>query len=279
MDERQTQIRERAGLEESRLNVDFIDWLRKWGTPLLLVAALASGAYLAKNRWDISRTERVDRAFGELEAARAGGNVSPDALIAVAAEYDGVRSVGELARLEAADAYLDAVRRGVKLGATLKVDPSGRNPGELEDPADAITDADRADYLARARDLYQTVLAATENKPGKELLALNAMYGLAACEESLGQLDAARALYERIAKVTDGGTYATHAKVAMRRITRLDMLRDIPALPRRADVPRPPEPVPAPVIPPVVAPPAEVPASETPAPEPAPAPDSPELPK
>ena len=48
MEERQTQIREGAGLEESKLNVEFIDWLQRWSTPILLLvagAALGMGLY------------------------------------------------------------------------------------------------------------------------------------------------------------------------------------------------------------------------------------------
>jgi hypothetical protein len=43
MDERQTQIRERAGLEEARYNQDFIEFLRRFGTPILMVAAVIAG--------------------------------------------------------------------------------------------------------------------------------------------------------------------------------------------------------------------------------------------
>lgn len=245
MDDRQTQIRERAGLEESRLNVDFIDWLRKWGSPLLLVAALGAGAVWAKEKYTKTKKDNADLAFSQYEQARGDGkNVSPDSLAAVASEFQGTRSVGELARLEAADAYLDGVRRGLKVGAVLKTDDSEGRPGQLENAEDVLTAEGKADYLTRAGDLYQAVLSTTDTNPDKVLLALNAMYGLAAVEEGRANFDGARTWYEKIAARTTDTTWDAHAKVAMRRIVRLDTLKTAPVLPSIDLVPKPPTPAP-----------------------------------
>ncbi|GJQ30983.1 MAG: hypothetical protein HBSAPP03_28670 [Phycisphaerae bacterium] len=280
MDERQTQIRERAGLEESRLNVEFIDWLRKWGSPLLLVAALAAGAVWAKEKYGKTTRDKADGAFLAFEQARGTGqNVSPDSLVAVANEYGGTRAVGELARLEAADAYLDGVRRGLKVGAVMKTGPEAK-PGELENPDDVLTAQDRADYLARAGELYQAVLTASDGKPERMLLALNALYGLAAVAEGRGEFDAARAWYEKIAARTEGTTFDAHAKVAKKRIAGLDGLKALAPLPSFDQVPKLPEPAPAAIpatpiepapgepVAPTPAPPSEP--TDTPPPTPAP---------
>ncbi len=40
MDERQEQVQVGAGLQESRLNTDLINWLNKWGSHILSVVAL-----------------------------------------------------------------------------------------------------------------------------------------------------------------------------------------------------------------------------------------------
>ncbi|CAG0967995.1 hypothetical protein PHYC_01089 [Phycisphaerales bacterium] len=255
MDERQAQIRERAGLEESLLNVEFIEWLRKWGTPLLMVAALASGGYWLRAKWTKATQEKVDRAFSEYESARGRGTTpSPDLLLAVAADYEGVKAVPDMARLEAADAYLDALRRRVKVGAVLKTDASGRATGELDKPEDALNSEDRAAYLAKAAELYDLVYQHSVDQPGKFMIAINAMYGLAAVEEGREQYDAARGWYEKIAKATEGTSFEPHAKVALYRITRLDMLKDFAAIPTRAEVPKPPEPPPTPELPPPATP-------------------------
>lgn len=242
MDERQAQIRERAGLEESRLNVEFIDWLRKWGTPILMLAAVASGGVWLKNFYERSTKDKVDRAFTELHAASGRGNPNPDALIAVASEFDGVRSVGLLARLEAADAYLKSVARGLKVGAVLATNEQGQPTGELRNADDLLTPADRDEYLSRAAGLYAEVVQRAGRDEARTMLAVNAMYGLAAVHESKGELDEARRWYEQIIERTRGGTYDSHAKVAQRRIAGLDRLRQVPVLPEKAQVPTPPVP-------------------------------------
>lgn len=251
MDERQAQIRERAGLEESLLNVEFIEWLRKWGTPLLMVAALASGGYWLKAKWAKSTQEKTDRAFAEFESARGRGTTpSPEALLAVAADYDGVKAVPDLARLEAADAYLDALRRRVKVGAVLKTDAGGQRTGELDRPEDELTSEDRKIYLDKAAELYNAVLQNSENKSGRFLMSVNAMFGLAAVEESRENFDQARVWYEKIASATQDTSFDPFAKVALRRITRLDLLKEISPIPTRSEVPKPPEPEVKPEIPP-----------------------------
>lgn len=243
MDERQAQIRERAGLEESRLNLEFIEWLRKWGTPLLLVAAVAAGAFAFREKMTQRNRDKKDQAFGEFEAARGAGNASPDALLAVASEYQGVGAVSDMARLEAADAYLDAVRRRVKVGAVLTTDAQGQMTGELANAEDALTEDDRLNYLNKANELYQAVHDGASDA-GRLLLRVNAMYGLAAVAESREQYDAARGWYDKIATLTDGTNYGVHAKIARQRGINLGELATIAPIPLRADVPKPP-PLPA----------------------------------
>ena len=48
MDERQTQIRQGAGLEESRINTEFLDFLNKWSSPVLIVIGLSTEQSIAK---------------------------------------------------------------------------------------------------------------------------------------------------------------------------------------------------------------------------------------
>lgn len=241
MDDRQSQIRDRAGLEESRLNQDFIDWLSVWGPRLLFLAVIVMGGYWGYRKLDEMKRGKIDRAFADLEAARGRGNASPEALIAVATEFDGVKSVSTLARLEAADAYLDAVRRGVALGAQIKNDEVGRPTGELENPADELTPETRETYLTQAESLYAEVNASTGSNDAQFLMRLNALFGLAAVAESRGQTDKAKEWYEAIVKATDGTTWGLHAKIAQGRIAELGSLTALTPLPRKADVPKPPE--------------------------------------
>ncbi|MFZ2873163.1 MAG: hypothetical protein WAZ94_01625 [Phycisphaerales bacterium] len=267
MDERQTQIRERAGLEESLLNQDFIDWLRKWGTPLLMVAALSAVGYTLYLRYQVGQSQRVDKAFAEFELARAGASASPSALAAVATEFEGVRAVSMLARLEAADRYVDAVRRRMKIGAELAVSEQGSPTGALAKPEDALTDTDREDYLTQAAALYQRVHDDASTSSGNLLTRVNAMYGLAAVAECRRNWDEAAQWYGRIASLVDGTTYVLHKKVAEQRVKELDELKATPPLPLEAQVPKPPPP-PAPPAPAAGDPGATPPATTPPTPPP-----------
>src|SRR5690606_41971572 len=108
MDERQTKIKEGAGLEESRLNTEFIDFLQRWGTPALLVVAVIALGYFGYQRLQMARTEKVNQAFVELEAALSTDNPNPRALEDIAATYSSTRAVPHIASLTAADGYLRA---------------------------------------------------------------------------------------------------------------------------------------------------------------------------
>lgn len=258
MDERQVQIRERAGLEESRLNQDFIDWLRKWGTPILFVAAIGAAGFAVQQRWAKAKAEKVDNAFIELSNAGQGDNPSPDALTAVANEYDGVRAVGQLARLQAADAYLDAVRRGIRLGATFKVNEKGQQDGTLENAEDVLQPELKATYLSQAGELYQAVYTKSEGQPAKVLMAVNAAYGLAAVAEAQEKYDLAKGWYEKIVAMTDQTPFQAHAEIAKARSNKLaDLakltpvlsLAELPKRPEPPAPPKPPTPIPAPSVP------------------------------
>lgn len=231
MDQRQAQIRERAGLEESRLNEDFIDFLRKYGFLILLVAALAAGL-TSGVRWYREYTVRkVTTAFADFEAARAGGDGSPDALSSVAASHQGVRAVSLLARLEAADAYLRAVRRGVKPGTTVSPE------GEVTTTDDLLTDADRASYLTLAKEGYERVLAESERDSKRAILRYGALFGLAAVAESERNFDRAATVYEQIIAQTNGTAFEAQGKVARVRLERLGELKNAPPLLPRAALP------------------------------------------
>jgi len=284
IDERQTTgIREGAGREESKYNLEFIDFLQRWGTPLLLVAALITGGMLAWRFYKERKTETLDNAFVEYEAA-SGVDASPDALIAVADQFSNVKSVSLLARLDAADAYLQSVRSGAKPGARFKADDT------FEDPADAMTPDDRTDFLSKAETQFNAVFAATEDDRSRQMFATGALFGLAAVAESREKFDEAKVHYERVIAIASGSSLNLQAEMAKERIASLDSLKSMPPLLSRADLPKPPEP-PAPpaasgppefsptsniIGPAPDAPAADAPATETPAPEatPTPAPTS-----
>lgn len=208
----QPQIRERAGLEESRINQEFVDFLRSpWFTGLCVILCVIAVAYAVRGHLKKREDAQVAQAFSELNAATSTENPSPASLERVAEEFGDVRGVGILATLAAADAHLNVVRVGVKPSAILTPD------GALQNPDDVLTPEERASHLSQAEAQYQTVLTRTETMGGRQLQAINALYGLAAVAESRRDLEAAAKYYTQIEERTKDGPYAAHATIARQR--------------------------------------------------------------
>ncbi len=197
MDQRQAQIRERAGLEESRINEDFAEFLKKFGPWILGIAVVVGGGSAAKRYWATYQENKINDAFEQLEAARAGGDAaSPDTLLSVAEEFSSVGAVNIIARMDAADAYLNAMRRGVKLGSTVA------GEGVVANADDILTPEDRGIYAGKAKAQYQTVADATADNASKLLWHVNALFGLAAIAETERNFDAAAPIYQKIQSLT-----------------------------------------------------------------------------
>lgn len=232
MDERQQQIRERAGLEESRLNQDFIDWLRKWSPWILGACAVAAVGYAGWNRYQQAQEQRVEAAFQELEAVRASTNPSPESLLEVA-EAHTVGAVPILARLAAADTLLDSVRRGVRAGASVNAD------GTLANAEDELKGEEREQLLTRAAEQYQWVVDRTSADSSQAVHTIGALYGLAAVAECRAKFDDAKATYQRIIDVSEKAGFGPHASVAKDRLAGLDALATLDPAPPKAQVPAP----------------------------------------
>jgi hypothetical protein len=230
MDERQQKIREGAGLEESRLNVEFIDWLRRWSTPFLLVVAVVALSYVVYQRVQQSRLETLGTAFVELEAARSTAAPNPRALEDIARAYRNVRGVPYIALLAAGDEYLRSARLGVAPGAEVRPD------GTVAD-GDLMNQDQRDRFLADAERLYREVLQSTQGDTAKAIHAISAAYGLAAVAEMRGDLAAAKAEYERVIALSEAAGYASHVAVAHHRIENLPALSERQRLYAAAELP------------------------------------------
>jgi len=243
MDERQQQIKAGAGLEESRINEDFKEFLEKWGTWLLLAVAVAFGSLWGFQKLEERRIAKVNDAFAAYEAASGSANPSPEALVRVAEEYEGVRAVSELARLRSADIYLHAARSGLRPGA--EYTPEGELASE-----DDLLSADRiGQYLDQAQALFGQVFENAE--ASGSVLAIDAAFGLGAVGESKGDEVIAKRGYEA---ARDSAT--KHGRPILARVAteRLDAISggipelitlhadaDLPELPRY--VPPTPDPI------------------------------------
>lgn len=237
-DDRHFQIKERAGLDESRYNTEFIEFLRTWGVKIALVGALGMAAYTGYHWWQQKVAGQVSGAFDDLSDLNAGARPNPVALLEIAEKHDGVKSVGPLARIHAADAYMQAVRMRAAVGATFNPD------GSLKDASGILTDELRDRYLNDAKTQYQRVYDATKADPNRFLLAISAGFGLAAVAESAGNFTDATTAYKEVVAICEANDDAYHAEIANIRLGNLDSFKQAPIVLSATDLPKPPPPPP-----------------------------------
>jgi predicted negative regulator of RcsB-dependent stress response len=234
MEERQTKIREGAGLEESRLNVEFIDWMKKYSTPMLLVVVVIAGGYFLWNWYEKAHEKGIDEAFSQLDAAAKSAN--PTSLTRVADEQNRL-VVPHQARLTAADIHLNAGRNGVPIGTTLVTDPS-KTPGSLPEGTEPLTEEQRSDELGKAQALYQQVFDGTKDSPDLVLQTVAALNGLAACAEMRKQPDAAKGYYQQVIERANAAKYPDLGKIAQHMIDTLDAIQNPPKLYAESKLPK-----------------------------------------
>ncbi len=232
MDDRQTDIRAGAGLENSRINQEFVDFLNKWSSPVLITLAVAAGVWWLLQYMERRENARIDQAFSELQAATAGGNPSPSSLTTIANDYSGVRSVPELAKLTATDIYLRAFTIGTEPGA--QFDPMTRR---VLNPDDVLTPERRSQYLALAEATANEVLSDSKDKPSKALFAMQALTRLAAVQEGKRDFEAAKGYYEQLKALSAKEQYPSIVSFAESRIANLDSIKQVDALPSAENVP------------------------------------------
>ena len=170
-------------LTESKINEDFVDWLKTKGPTYLLVVLVALAAWLLIVRFKQQKQDHVDAGWAEFLSAQLPGSLED-----VAAKYADLSGLPQLANLRAADLYLQAIVTQVPLGA----DPTAA-------VVDPLTNEDREDYLARADRIYQSVIDADEGSLGETLHAVAAMNGKAAVAESRGESENAWQWYQQAA--------------------------------------------------------------------------------
>lgn len=242
MDDRSREIREGAGLEESRLNTELIDLINKYAGHVLLVLALVVGAYAGKQQLDRMGNSKVNEAFAQHVDITETASPNPQSLSALAQQYGDVRGIGAMARLREADLYLQAVATGMLPGAAFEVDPDTQQPTNQVAEADLIAEADRERYLSQADALYDQVIADTESIIGPAIHVVGAWFGKAAVAESRGDDEAAKAAYTAAKEAADAAVFPMYAALAEQRIASLNEGLDDVVLYSQADLPEIPEP-------------------------------------
>ncbi len=232
MDDRQTKIREGAGLEDSRVNQEFIDFLNKWSTPFCILLLVAAGVYWGLNYLEQQRVARVDQAFSEYEAVVSGGNPSPNSLKTIADENEGTMSISELARLREVDLYLGAYALGLAPGA--QIDPVTKT---VANEGDILDQDDRDQYLALAESTAKKVLDSTKGDDDKAIFTMQALSRLASVEESKQDFDAAKSYYEQLGSLAEAQRFSSLKAYADKRIEDLGTLGSFGELPTNEQIP------------------------------------------
>jgi len=207
---------QQTDITESRVNQEFIDWLKNRGPTYLLIILVGLVAWVGYHRWQEMQRTAKSNAYFDLEEAR-----EPESLELVAQDHEGISSVPELARLKAADMHLFMTQTGREINA----------------PDQTLDAAAIEEHRDEARRLYRLVYDATRNDPARRLLAIESIFGLAAVAETAGEFDRAEELYNEAIELA-GDAYPRKAEQAQHRRDTLPQLRNVPEIPASDEVPR-----------------------------------------
>lgn len=224
MDKRLDQIKEGAGLEESRINEELVEFLKRHSDKFTLLILIAAIGIVGQKWWHNYQISAENDAWAEYTAA---AELGPQNLVEVANRYDGRVGLRLQALLDAADQYLDFVR--LDLTEVAAMDALAR-PGAIFQneygEEERLTDEQRDEYLQAAEDLYSQVVGLAGSDPAKRLYVIQGLFGQAAVAEERREYDAARALYEQVIAQAEG-LYPMHVELAQRRMETLDTLDDV----------------------------------------------------
>lgn len=220
MDDRLKQV-QTSDLTDSRLNHEFVAWLKTSGMNYLLMLLLVACAFLAWDWWNRKQDQAIDTAWTELASA-----TSPAALRGVADTHATVDGVAELSLLTAGDILLQSARSGLRPGLA-----AGDEGAELtpEDKASSLQEADA--FFAEAVQLA----SARPGFAGKPMM-IAGLFGRAAVAESAGRLDEARTHLEEVVRISTP-EYLPLAEQATARLGNLEGIGAHANLPKQADLP------------------------------------------
>ena len=180
MDERLKQVHQ-TELSESRINEDFVEWLKTKGPQYLLIMLVGVCGYLGWFRWKQHKANYYNGAWAEFVQCQLPGSFED-----VAQRYADVPGLPQQAMRAAADIWLKSVQNGTVLGD--------------EQAAQVLNDEQRLDYLERAGTIYHTLANADDGSLAMTLYTVSAMQGIAVVAESTGDIDEATRWYDDAAR-------------------------------------------------------------------------------
>jgi hypothetical protein len=221
MDTRHSEIVEGQGLTESRLNQDFINWLNVWGPKVLYLVLAIVVVYAGTQWWQRRQVAMLDQAFAALDSARISG--SPIALESVARDHAGQGAVGQLASLDAADAYLAQAR----LGMLPSADPTtGQGVLTPEQVTEALDKADK---------LYEKVFVSTSMKK-LPTVHVSSRWGQASVSLQRGDYEAAKRLYQEVDALAQAASLFSISEIAQEKLAELETLQTLGPLISSEDI-------------------------------------------
>ncbi|MBX3356185.1 MAG: hypothetical protein KF724_10880 [Phycisphaeraceae bacterium] len=188
MDKRLNQI-QTGSLTDSRMNEDFVYWMKTTGLNILLIILLIGCGYMGWHWWHRTQSQTRAQAWQQLERA-----ATPQELAIVASERAGIGSIAFIAKLRAADGYLDSIVSGIRFDR----DPTA---------ADAkVTNELRVEWLDTADRLYAEVaedLSRSGTAIALQPTAFHALLGRAAVAESRGDAAAAQRFLDQASSLVE----------------------------------------------------------------------------
>lgn len=221
MEQRQQQVQVGAGLQESRLNTDLINFLQKYGSWAVYALLVVVLAYVGNNWWKQQQEKKLDAAFADFRAALDSGN--PASLVDVATGHPG-STVANMAKVSAAGMYVDLARKGLKPGANFAA-PT---------PEDRLDEAGKRNMQAEATKLIDAVLA---NSDSNASLKQQARWFRATLQADSGDVAGAVKTMEEVAASAKAMGFTDQETKATQRIEHLKRLASIKPLLSRADLP------------------------------------------
>ncbi len=183
---------------ESKLNEDFVEWLKTKGPTWLLLGLIAMILYLGLVQWRDRQAAYERQAWAAFNESQFTG--LPASFEDVADRYGDVGKLGVIARLEAGRLYLNAVRTNQPFDAGFELDEE-----DLFDPdRESLSSEDRDHYLNQAERAFRAVLDRDDGTDAMVIHAVTARNGLASVAEARGDVDEARRHYEQAAQRAEG---------------------------------------------------------------------------
>ena len=215
MDRERLQQVQQSDLGESRVNEDFVNWIKTSGPWYLLAVLVGIAVYMYLV--NIQREELRAREQAWFDFSEA---VMPASLEDVATTHGDIDGIANLARLRAANAYLQSMQSNLALGAT------------IEDGT-PLSEEDRAKGIEHANALYTEVVNNDDGTLGQTVVTVSALNGLAALAESNGDIDSAKAYYQQSASRAEQW-YPFLAEQARGRAATVDLYAQDITLPKAA---------------------------------------------